>query len=89
MGVLEQETAYEVTFIKPGEKLSVKLVPTTAEYVNEKTWVVMPQGGWSTRVSLTDIYALPSNGVPPTVQEQVNLVQKKLDRLFKIAETSY
>ncbi|MEM7009718.1 MAG: hypothetical protein AAF462_11350, partial [Thermodesulfobacteriota bacterium] len=55
MYLLEQQTNYEVTFIEPGEKITVKLVPSTAEYVNEKTWVVIPIDKWSTRVMLTDI----------------------------------
>ncbi|MEM7009224.1 MAG: hypothetical protein AAF462_08845, partial [Thermodesulfobacteriota bacterium] len=79
---------YEVTFIEPGEKITVKLVPSTAEYVNEKTWVVIPIDKWSTRVMLTDIYTLPSYEVHPDVMTQINNLQERLEKLRDLAERS-
>ena len=42
MNILDQETAYQVTILEPAQKLSIKIVPTSAEYVNENTWVIIP-----------------------------------------------
>lgn len=85
---LEQETAYQVKFIEPGHKLTIRIAPSNAAYVNEKTWVVTPVSKWKTKVSVTDVYTLPSDIVPPTVNLQINKLQETLERLRDLAERS-
>lgn len=84
----EMPTSYELTFIEPGQKLSIKLTPSTSEYINEKTWSVIPVNKWTTKVKVEDIYILPSSAVPPTLSEQVNSLQKTLQKLRSVAERS-
>ena len=83
---LEQETAYEVTFIEPGNKITVKVVPSTTHYVNEKTWDVIPVDKWTTRVKVTDVYTLPAGEIPPAADQQINTLQKRLEKLRDLAE---
>lgn len=89
MEFLEQQTAYEVTMIEPSKQISVKIVPLTAGYVNEKTWIVIPEGKWTTKVRLKDVYTIPEGAVPPTVKQQINTLQKRLEKLKSMAERSY
>jgi len=89
MDILEQQTAYEVTFLEPGQQLSVKIIPSNAEYVNEKTWILIPVDKWTTKVKVKDVYTLPSSGVPPSASEQINNLQNRLEKLRSLAERSY
>lgn len=85
----EQQTAYEVTLLEPGKKISVKIVPSTAEYIDEKTWVVIPKGKWTTKVLVKDLYTIPEGSITPSVQQQINTLQNRLEKLKSMAETSY
>ena len=89
MNILEQQTAYEVTFFEPGQQLRVKIIPSNAEYVNEKTWILTPVDKWTTKVKVKDVYTLPSSGVPPSASEQINNLQNRLEKLRSLAERSY
>lgn len=89
MNILDLETAYQVTILEPGQKLSIKIVPTTAEYVNEKTWVIIPVSKWKTKVEVKDVYTLPSNIVSENASEQINTLQNRLEKLRSLAERSY
>ena len=88
MEFLDEETTYELTFIEPGKKLSVKTEPSHAEYKNEKTWVVIPVDKWTTKVKVADIYKFPSGKFPPSAQQEINLFQERLEKLKSMAETS-
>ena len=85
---LEQQTTYEVTFLEPGQKIKVKITPSNAEYINEKTWVVIPVNKYKSRVVLTDVYTLPTNIVPPSIDQQINKLQERLEKLRDLAERS-
>lgn len=89
MNILELQTAYEVTFFEPGQQLRVEIIPSNAEYVNEKTWIVTPVNKWTTKVKVKDVYTLPSSGVPQSASDQINTLQKRLEKLRSLAERSY
>ena len=85
---LEQKTTYEVTFLEPGQKISIKISPANAKYINEKTWVVIPVNKWKSKVTLTDVYTLPNDIVPPGIDQQIDKLQERLEKLRDLAERS-
>ncbi len=85
---LEQQTTYEVTFLEPEQKMTVKIASSNAEYINEKTWVVIPANKWQSRVMLTDVYTLPTDVVSPSIDQQINKLQERLEKLRDLAERS-
>ena len=85
---LEQRTVYEVTMFEPAQKIGIKIAPSNSEYVNEKTWVVVPVNKWKTKVIVTDVYTLPSDMVPPSIDQQINALQDRLEELRDLAERS-